>query len=192
MQKRDVLRHVGIVAILSMSISVLLNILLLRINLPQYSERYQEVSVMLYSPPFWQQLLTSGLLIPIMEEVIFRGIGFRLLRRWISFPWAMTISAVVFGVYHGNLVQFVYAGLCGVLLAYLYEKYDSILAPILSHMFMNTVAIIFTQWGVFAQIMKSGMAATTVMLVCGAAGVAVFRMLQKMDVTKVLKIYCKD
>lgn len=192
MQKRDVLRHVGFVAILSMSISVLLNILLLRINLPQYSERYQEVSVMLYSPPFWQQLLTSGLLIPIMEEVIFRGISFRLLRRWISFPWAMTISAVVFGAYHGNLVQFVYAGLCGVLLAYLYEKYDSILAPILSHMFMNTVAIIFTQWGVFAQIMKSGMAATTVMLVCGAAGVAVFRMLQKMDVTKVLKIYCKD
>ena len=192
MQKRDVLRHVGIVAILSISVSVLLNILLLRSNLPQYSERYQEASVILYTPPFWQQLLTSGLLIPILEEVIFRGIGFRLLRRWISFPCAMTLSAVVFGAYHGNLVQFVYAGICGMLLAYLCEKYDSIVAPILSHIAMNTVAIVFTQWGIFAQIMKSDIVALMVMFFCGVFGVVVFRRLQKMDVTKVLKIYCKD
>jgi len=192
MQKRDVLRHVAIVVILSASISVLLNILLLRIDLPQYSERYQEVSVMLYSPPFWQQLLTSGLLIPILEELIFRGIGFQLLRRWIAFPWAMAISAVAFGAYHGNLVQFVYAGICGVLLAFLCEKYDSIIAPIISHMAMNTVAIVFTQWGVFGEIMKSDIVGMIVMLFCGVCGMAMFRVLQKMDVTKVLKMYCKE
>lgn len=192
MQKRDVLRHVGIVAILSILVSVLLNILLLQLNLPEYSERYQEVSVMLYSPPFWQQLLTSGLLIPIVEEVIFRGIGFRLLRRWISFPWAMIVSAVVFGIYHGNLVQFVYAAICGVLLAYLCEKYDSIIAPIVSHMAMNIAAIVLTQWGVFAQVIKSVVVSLIVMLICGVCAVAMLYVLQKMDVTKVLKMYCKE
>ena len=192
MQKRDVLRHVGFVAILSMSISVLLNILLLRIDLPQYSERYQAVTVMLYSPPFYQQLLTSGLLIPIIEEVLFRGIGFRLLRRWISFSWAMIISATVFGAYHGNLVQFIYAGICGMLLAYLCEKYDSIIAPIVSHMAMNTVAIVFTQWGLFAEIMKNDMVMLVAILVCAMCVLSMLYVLQKLDVTKVLKMYCKE
>lgn len=192
MQKRDVLRHVGIVAILSVSVSVFLNILLLRLNLPEYSERYQEASTVLYSPPFWQQIVCNGIAAPIIEELLFRGVLFRVLRKWIAFPWAMILSAVIFGAYHGNLVQFVYAGLCGVLLAYLYEKYNSILAPIMSHMFMNTVAIVFTQWGVFAQIMKSGLVSTMVMLVCGVFGVVVLYILQKLDVTKVLKMYCKE
>ena len=192
MQKRDVLKHVGIVAILSICLSVGLNILLLLINLPQYSERYQEASAILYTPPFWQQLLSSGLLIPIVEEVVFRGILFRLLRRWTSFPWAMLLSALVFGAYHGNLVQFVYATLCGVLLAYLCEKYHSILAPILSHMVMNIGAIVFTQLGVFASIMTSDIIATVVTLFCGVVGMLVFRGLQKMDVTKVLKMCCKE
>ncbi len=192
MQKRDVLRHAGVVILLSIFVSVGLNLLLLLINLPQYSERYQEVTVMLYTPPFWQQLLSSGLLIPIVEELLFRGVLFRVLRRRMSFPWAMIISAVVFGVYHGNLVQFVYAGLCGVLLAYLYEKYHTILAPILSHAAMNIVAIIMTQMGVFAEILKSGIVAFVVFLFCGVCGMVVLLRLQKMDVTKVLKIYCKE
>lgn len=192
MQKRDVLRHAGVVILLSIFVSVGLNLLLLLINLPQYSERYQEVTVMLYTPPFWQQLLSSGLLIPIVEEFLFRGVLFRVLRRWISFPWAMIISAVVFGAYHGNLVQFVYAGLCGVLLAYLYEKYHTILAPILSHAAMNIVAIIMTQMGVFAEILKSGIVAFAGLAFCGVCGTALFLKLQKMDVTKVLKMYCKE
>lgn len=192
MQKRDVLRHAGIVILISIFVSVGLNLLLLLINLPQYSERYQEVTVMLYTPPFWQQLLSSGLLIPIVEELLFRGGVFRVFRKWISFPWAMIISSVVFGAYHGNLVQFVYAGLCGVLLAYLYEKYHTILAPILSHAAMNIVAVILTQMGVFAEILKSGIVAFLVLIFCGVCGIAVFLKLQKMDVTKVLKIYCKE
>lgn len=192
MQRRDVLRHIGIVAFLSVCVSVLLNILLLQTNLPEYSERYQEASVLLYSPPFWQQLITSGLLIPIVEELIFRGIGFRLLRRWLPFTWAMLISAIVFGAYHGNVVQFVYAAICGVLLAYLCEKYDSMIAPIVSHMAMNIAAIVLTQWGVFAQVLKSGIVSSVVIVVCGVCAATVLVRLQKMDVTKVLNIYCKE
>ena len=192
MQKRDVLKHVGIVAILSICLSVGLNILLLLINLPQYSELYQEASAILYTPPFWQQLLSSGLLIPIVEEVVFRGIVFRLLRRWTSFHCAMLLSALVFGAYHGNLVQFVYATLCGVLLAYLCEKYQTILVSILSHMAMNIGAIVFTQLGVFATIMNSGMLAVLMIVLCGISGMLIFLRIQKMDVTKVLKICCKE
>ena len=192
MQKRNVIKNVCLIVILSIAVAVGLNCLLLFADIAQYSERYQEATVVLYSPPFIQQILYSGILIPILEELLFRGLMFRLLRRWIAFPWAMVFSAVVFGAYHGNIVQFIYATICGVLLAYLCEKYDSIIAPVLSHMMMNLVSIILTEAGVFAWVMDSGVKVLFVVAFCVATGVFALYMLQKMDVTKVLKIYCKD
>ena len=154
MQKRNVLKDFGIVTIVSILLAVGLNCLLLFINLPQYSERYQEANLLLWAPPLWQQILYNAILIPIFEEAVFRGLLFRVLRKWISFPWATLISAVAFGAYHGNLVQFVYAGICGVLLAYWYEKSQSIIAPIWSHMVMNLTAIVLTQTGALMWLMK--------------------------------------
>lgn len=192
MQKRNVLNNLGIIIILSIAVAVGLNSLLLSVDLAQYSERYQEATVVLYSPPFAQQILYSGIWIPIVEELLFRGILFRVLRKWIAFPWAMLISAVVFGAYHGNIVQFVYATICGMLLAYLYEKYDFIFATILSHMSMNIFSIILTQVGAFAWMMGSSLRTIVTIVVCGAISMVLFRALQKMDVTKMLKIYCKE
>lgn len=192
MQKRNVIKNVCLIVILSIAVAVGLNCLLLFADIAQYSERYQEATVVLYSPPFIQQILYSGILIPILEELLFRGLMFRLLRRWIAFPWAMVFSAVVFGAYHGNIVQFIYATICGVLLAYLCEKYDSIIAPVLSHIMMNLVSIILTQAGVFAWVMDSGVKVLFIVAFCVATEVFALYMLQKMDVTKVLKIYCKD
>ena len=192
MQRRNVLKNLEIIIFLSIAVAVGLNCLLLSADLVQYSERYQEATVILYSPPFMQQILYSGILIPILEEGLFRGGLFRVLRRRISFLWAMLISAVVFGAYHGNIVQFVYATICGMLLAYLYEKYNSILASILSHMSMNVFYIILTQMGVFSWIMDGTPKVLLVIVICGAIIVFVLRRLQKLDVTKVLKIYCKD
>ena len=78
------------------------------------------------------------------------------------------------------------------LLAYLCEKYDSIIAPIVSHMAMNTVAIVFTQWGLFAEIMKNDMVMLVAILVCAMCVLSMLYVLQKLDVTKVLKMYCKE
>lgn len=192
MQRRVEVKNYWIVVFLSVVVAVGLNNLLMLINLAQYSERYQETAEILYAPAFIEQILYSGILIPALEEVLFRGVLFRVLRKWIPFGWSMLISAVVFGIYHGNLVQFVYAGICGLLLAYLYEKFGSILAPILSHMSMNITACTLTEIGVFAWMMEGTVKAWMSTVVCIVIGALMFRSLQKMDVTKVLKIYCKD
>lgn len=192
MQKRNVLKNFGIVTVLSVAVAIGLNNLLMLIDLAQYSPRYQETAEILYTPSFGQQILYSGILIPILEEWLFRGLLFRVVRKWLPFPWAMLISALAFGVYHGNLVQLVYAGICGMLLAYLCEKHDSILAPIWSHMAMNLTSIVLTQAGAFAWMLESMGRAWLLTGVCAVIGTAMFRILQKMDVTKVLKIYCKE
>lgn len=192
MQKGNVLKSIVVIMLLSIAVAVGLNSLLLIVNLAQYSERYQEAAMTLWAPPIWQQMLYSIMLIPVVEEVIFRCIVFRILRKWVDFSWAMPVSAVLFGAYHGNLVQFVYATICGMLLAYLYEKYDTILAPILSHMAMNAVAVILTHLGVFAWITESVFRALVMMSLCIVIGLPIFWFIHKLDVTKVLKIYCKD
>ncbi len=192
MQQGNILKNIVVIAMLSIAVAVGLNCLLLVVDLAQYSERYQEAAMTLWEPPVWQQILYSVILIPVVEEVMFRRIIFRILRRWIRFSGAMLVSAVLFGAYHGNLVQFVYAAFCGGLLAYLYEKYDSILAPIISHMTMNAVAVILTHLGVFAWISQSVVRAMILIIICAVIAVLFLRFLHKMDVTKVLKMYCKD
>ena len=191
MQRRNELKELVAITVLSVAVAVGLNCLLLFINLAKYSERYQEAAALLFAPPFWEQILYYGILIPIVEELIFRGVLFRILRKWIAFPWCAILSAVAFGIYHGNLVQLVYAGLCGILLAYLYEKYHSIIAPIWSHVAMNIFAILLTQTGGFAWIMESNQKALITIAGCGVVCGITLCKIQEMDVTKVLNIYCK-
>ena len=191
MQKRVVLKGYIAIAVLSIMIALGLNNVLLVIDLAKYSEAYQEAVQILYAPGVLKLILYTGIFIPIVEELLFRGLAFRLLRKWMPFVWAMILSALVFGIYHGNLVQFVYATICGLYLAYLCETFGSVLASILAHMVMNITACVMTEFGWFVWIFEQGARVLVVTLFCiGMAGV-LFVYLQKLDVTKLLKKDCK-
>lgn len=53
---------------------------------------------------------------------MFRGIVFHRLKDWVKPQAAIVISALLFGIYHGNVVQFFYATCMGVMLAIIYDK----------------------------------------------------------------------
>ena len=79
---------------------------------------------------------------PLIEEIVFRGIVFRSLRR-VSPPWvAILVSSVLFGLYHMNTVQIVYATLMGLVAGIIFEKSNNLLFPILVHVANNLVAAI--------------------------------------------------
>lgn len=186
------MRKYVMIPVLSVAAAVGLNIVLLAIDIAKYSEAYQKTAEILYAPGLVEQILYVGILVPILEEIVFRRFVFRFIRKRLSFGWAMIVSSVVFGAYHGNLVQFVYAGLCGLLLAYVYEIYDSLKAPIIAHISMNITACLLTQFGVFEWIMKNVLREVSITLLCVFVFVIFLLVIQKMDVTKVLKKYCKD
>lgn len=85
-------------------------------------------AVMLFIVAIWS---------PLAEELIFRAMIFRTLRKGFSFWPAALISGILFGVYHLNWVQGVYASILGVLLAYTYEKTNSLLGCYLLHFMFN-------------------------------------------------------
>lgn len=86
--------------------------------------------------------LAVTLLAPIAEEMMFRGISYHYARRALPAKWAIVFQAVVFGIYHVNVVQFVYATLIGLLLGTLRKRSGSIVPGIVLHMIINLTAYI--------------------------------------------------
>ncbi len=81
--------------------------------------------------------LAVVILAPIAEEVLFRGIVFRMLSKHWSEVAAIIVSTVLFGLYHGNLMQAIYVLPIGLLLGYTVYKCKSVLPCILIHMINN-------------------------------------------------------
>lgn len=81
--------------------------------------------------------LYSGLAAPIAEEILFRGLVLRSLKPF-GKRFAIFGSALLFGAFHGNLLQTPYAFLVGLVLGYVAVEY-SVGWSIVLHMFNNLV-----------------------------------------------------
>lgn len=135
---------VPLTLILAVSSSVGLNILLSLTGLVRVSESYQDVAGHQYSVAFGVGAVLFGLISPITEEIVFRGLVFNRMRRYYPTLAAIVVSGVLFGAYHGNLVQGVYGGCMGILLAYVYERLHSFLIPCLFHAAANLTVYTLT------------------------------------------------
>lgn len=81
--------------------------------------------------------LYGGILAPIAEELLFRGLVQRTLMPW-GKRFAILCSAFTFGIFHGNLLQAPYAFLVGLVLGYVACEYSIGWAMVL-HMVNNLV-----------------------------------------------------
>lgn len=110
----------------------------------EYGDRYSQVAERQFSLPLWLAFLFYGILSPVAEEVVFRGIFYRFLRRNMTEIAAVVGSALMFGAFHGNVVQMLYGTIMGVFMALIYSKFEQILAPILFHSAANTVVYLMS------------------------------------------------
>lgn len=94
----------------------------------------------------WIVLLVC-VLVPIGEEVFFRGFVYGTLRRW-GIPAATVLSALFFGAVHQQIVHFLPIAVLGVILAVLYERTGSLIPAIVVHAVNNLVATLASlyQW----------------------------------------------
>ncbi len=80
---------------------------------------------------------------PMSEEMIFRGAIFSQVNHVFSFWIANTIQALLFGIYHMNVIQGIYAFLFGLVLGYIYMKTGTIILTIATHIIFNLTSLIF-------------------------------------------------
>ena len=114
-----------------------LNILIQLTPLIRWFPSIIEVNEDLSGSSLILSLLYSAVVAPAVEEVLFRGLMFRRMREYMRFLPAAFLSSLLFGLMHGNMVQFIYATLIGLLLAFIYEHYGNLRAVVLFHAIGN-------------------------------------------------------
>ncbi len=86
--------------------------------------------------------LVAILLAPVVEEMLFRGLLYPAIKQK-GFPRAaLWISSIAFAVIHFNVAIFLPLTILAMVLTWLYEKTENLLAPIAAHALFNSISFI--------------------------------------------------
>lgn len=130
--------------VLASALCIFLNNLIALSGIALISDGFEEVSENIFGVSLWQQVLAVGLAAPVVEELIFRGMGYEKLRSAMGILPAALISSLIFALYHGNLVQAVYGFFVGLVLALVYEMFGGLTPAIWLHVCANLTSIALT------------------------------------------------
>lgn len=149
MENRD---YVAII-ISGAALALAMNNILSLTPLPMLFPAYEETNEILYQGGLLLQILSAGIFGCIVEEVSMRGVTYGRMKCYWGKRKAMFFSALVFGIYHLNVVQAVYAFVLGLFFAWVYERYDSLWAPCIAHMSANLFVILLAESTFFNHIL---------------------------------------
>ena len=111
---------------------------------PTLAEGAEDLSEMFTFDLMWQTVvvgLLATFVVPVYEEIFFRGLLHNGLANRLGMWGAIIISSALFGVFHGFPIQIITAFLLGLVLGWLYEKTDNLWAPIICHVVNNGIAM---------------------------------------------------
>ena len=132
------------VGILAVAMALGTNILFSLLHITELSKSFADVAGQQFMVPIWQGLLLFGVVSPLAEEIVFRGVIYNRLKKYFPVWIAILTSAVLFGGYHGNLVQGIYGFLLGIVIAWLYEVAGKFRIPVMFHAFANISVFLVT------------------------------------------------
>ena len=116
-----------------------------------------------------EMIIAFVILAPVFEEMVFRKVLVDRVLPYGEWP-AILFSGITFGLFHGNLAQFFYAALLGMVLAYVYIRTGRILYTIGIHACINFLG------GVVPLLIPS---ASSLFLLVALAGIVLFFVLRK-------------
>lgn len=135
--KREPARSYLFLGAATVGLALGLNALLQLLGVVESSAVYQEVAQRQYSVWIPLGLFCYGVIMPVGEELLFRGILYNCQRRYMKLSGAMVVSSALFAMYHGNSVQGIYAFLMGCFMVYAYEYFGDFKMALAVHMLAN-------------------------------------------------------
>lgn len=172
-KKLEPLTYVFVV-IATIGISLGLNILLDLLGITDKSNAMAELQQQRYSAPLLLALLTYGLVAPITEEFLFRGIIYNRMKRYMKVTSSLFFSTLLFAIYHGNIIAGIYAFAMGLLITYAYEKTGRYYMAVVVHILANVCAYTMTYTGLLSGSLLNWFWCVILLLV-GAGGLVLFR-----------------
>lgn len=118
-------------------------------HIPRISQMLEDYAIMseafTHPEAVWLSILSGSILIPIAEELLFRGIVFAEFRRAFKPIVAILLNAAIFAIFHWNLPQSGYVFVAGIVFAAAYHWSESLWLPIVLHMVYNFFGSDFAQ-----------------------------------------------
>lgn len=104
--------------------------------IPEVAKEYEAAisNIIQFSPLI---IFYVVILAPILEELIFRSLICGLLKKFVPFFIANITQALAFAIYHGNIVQGVYAFILGLFIGFLLYISGSVIYTMAFHMGIN-------------------------------------------------------
>ncbi|MBY0757131.1 CPBP family intramembrane metalloprotease [Clostridium sardiniense] len=87
-------------------------------------------------------MISVTIIIPIFEEILFRGLIFDQLKRGFNVIVAIILQAIIFGLFHFNPVQTMYTIVLGIILGVIVTWSNSIIGSMIGHITYNIVGIL--------------------------------------------------
>ena len=161
-------RHLLLIVVASIAMAMFYNMLFSYIGFSASSDSFKATEARQMALPLWAGILVYGIVTPVTEEIVYRGIVYNRIRRYFNLPMAIIAGSFIFGIAHGNRVQLVYGFLMGILISYIYERCGSFIYPVLFHCVANTaVYVVMANDSV-----RSAVCNVAVMIICGVVGIA--------------------
>lgn len=170
------------VLVLGIAMCIGLNNLLNMCDVVFFDNSYAETGSGLYNAGFLTQIICLGIISPISEEMIYRGVLFRRYRENSPFGRAAVYSSILFAMSHSVSIQMLYALILGLFLAYVYEKFGSVKAPVLLHVAANITALVGTKINLFNWMLENPLRMGLITVICAFLASSMFVFIQHLEI----------
>ena len=126
-------------SILGISLASLLNMIIFRLFPPTSTTPL----------PIIISIISTGIIGPIYEEILFRYILYNRLKKKYSIKKSILITTIIFALTHLSPIKIIYAFILGLIMNISYERHKNILAPILIHISANTIVIFLYEYNTY-------------------------------------------
>lgn len=135
--KKISLKNIYYISLFGLGFNIIISVFIFFLDriFPNYTEISNQNFSMI-------NLIYGIILIPICEEIFFRGIIFNFLKKNYSLTISIILQALFFGIAHGTIVQGIYTFIGGITLALAFLYSDSILGSILLHIMFNLCGLV--------------------------------------------------
>lgn len=136
--KKDISKYVVYGCTFNLVITLIINLI------PQsFMEKYNASVGLATTGNIWLMIIATGIMGPIAEEITFRHFILQPNKR-VSDKYAIIISALSFGIMHGNLIQGVYTFILGLFFAREDLKENNLMPSLIMHITINTSSVLIS------------------------------------------------
>lgn len=137
-------------AMISVGFTLAVNLMINAYGLFKYNWDFAKVSQLIYSEPLYMQILVIGLIMPVCEELLFRGVIYERIFQSGSERAALILTSILFAFFHGTWVQVIYAFFFSCLMIYAYQRCGTFKIPLLFHILSNLSSLALRQFPIFS------------------------------------------